>query len=169
MSLPFLRSPPGDAVVVVEGEFNASVARMYQAWTKASELMKWFGPSQGALKGVDLELHVGGRVCFEFKTSEHQRSAVEGTFLEIKPNEQIVFTWSHIVVQLDGEEKKTPRSKVSVRFTENGNQTHVRVCHEGVATQDGRDGVSHGWDGTMCQLQAYCEGHSERGADEATV
>ena len=157
MNLPFLSSPPGDAVVVVEGEFNASVERMYRAWTETSELMKWFGPSNGALTGVNINLHVGGRICFEFVANENRRSAVEGTYLEIEPNKKIVFTWSHILVRPDGEEKATPQSTVTVTFVAKGKRTHVRLCHEGVATQDGRDGVSHGWNGAMSQLQTYCD------------
>ncbi len=156
MSLPFLSSTPGDEVVVVEGNFNASVERMYRAWTDSSELMKWFGPSKGAVVAVDIDLRVGGRVCFEFAATENKRSAVEGTYLEIDPNKKIVFTWLHILVRPDGEEKVTPQSKVTVTFTANGDRTHIRLCHEGIATQDGRDGVSHGWNGAMSQLQAYC-------------
>jgi uncharacterized protein YndB with AHSA1/START domain len=156
MSLPFLSSKPGDGVVVVEGDFNASAERMYRAWTEPGELMKWFGPSKGALAGAEIALHVGGRVCFEFVASENKRSAIEGTYLEIEPNRKIVFTWSHIVIRPDGEEKTTPRSKVTVTFTAIGDRTRVRLCHEGIATQDGRDGVSHGWNGSMSQLQAYC-------------
>jgi uncharacterized protein YndB with AHSA1/START domain len=160
MNLPFLISTPGDAVVVVEGDFNANVEHMYRAWTEPNELMKWFGPSKGALTGVDIALHVGGRVCFEFVANENKRSAIEGVYLEIEPNKKIVFTWSHIVVRPDGDEKITPQSRVTVTFTANGDRTHVRLCHEGIATQDGRDGVSHGWNGAMRQLQFYCGGES---------
>lgn len=160
MNLPFLSSTPGDAVVVVEGVFNASVKRMYRAWTDPDELLNWFGPAKGALLAVDLVLQVGGRICFEFVAKENRRSAIEGTYLEIEPDKKIVFTWSHIVVRPDGEEKVTPQSTVTVTFTANGERTHVRLCHEGVATQDGRDGVSYGWNGAMDQLQSYCAQHT---------
>ena len=44
MSLPFLKSPPGETPVIVEGLFAASPDRVFRAWTEADEVLKWFGP-----------------------------------------------------------------------------------------------------------------------------
>lgn len=155
MTLPFLKSAPGDAVVIVEGEFNAGVERLYRAWTDAGELSQWFGPSKGALLDVNVTPSVGGQICFEFASTDHRRSAVEGHFLELQANEKIVFTWAHIVVRADGEKTETPQSTVTVTFQAIGERTRIRLCHEGIATQDGRDSVCHGWSGTLEQLQSY--------------
>ncbi|MEM9683004.1 MAG: SRPBCC domain-containing protein [Pseudomonadota bacterium] len=155
MSETFLQSAPDDATVVVEGVFDHPVDRVFRAWTDPEQLLKWFGPEEGALLAVDADPRVGGRVRFEFRTTENLRSAVEGSYLAIDPDERLVFSWSHILVRQDGAEERTPVSTVTVTFQPAGDGTRITLRHEGIKTRGGRDGVSAGWSSAFARLLKF--------------
>jgi uncharacterized protein YndB with AHSA1/START domain len=154
MSLAFLKSSAGDQTVVIEGIFKAPIARVYRAWTEPEEMMKWFGPSEEALLAVECDLRIGGRISFEYKTLENISSIIEGTYQTIDLNHKLVFSWSHIVTRPDGSQEATPPSKVTVIFEDLGFETKVRLTHENIVRQAGRDGVTQGWNATFQRLQA---------------
>ena len=153
MSLPFLQSEIGDDPVLVEGLFAAPVERLYRAWTEPDDIMKWFGRDAASLNSVELDLREGGRVCFEFKTTEHFRSAIEGVCKTVKENQCIAFTWCHVVVSKGGDETRSPESLVTVMFEAEGAGTRVRLRHEGIHQDDTRQNVGEGWNNSFALLQ----------------
>ncbi len=153
MNSPFLKSTPSDETVVIEGVFQAAISRVYQAWTEPDEMIKWFGPSENSLLSVTCDLSVGGKFCLEHKTVDNFRSTIEGQYLEIEPNQKLVFSWSHMVTRLDGTKTTSPISKVTVLFIEVGAATTIRLTHEDIVQSKGRSQVSLGWSATFARLR----------------
>ena len=57
-------------------------------------------------------------------------------------------------VEDSGEREATPQSRVTVDFVPEGTGTRLTVCHEGVQTTSGRDGVKGGWTASFQKLAA---------------
>ncbi len=141
--MEILQSAPGQDPVTISNTFNASIERLFRAWTEADELKKWFGPRPNSLLAVDIDLRVGGRWCFLLSESKEKKVRLVGEYLKIEPNETLVFSWSHVEESALGEKESTPFSQVSVNFTE--------------VAEDGRLGVGHGWLACLTNLEHHCQ------------
>lgn len=76
--------------VVLTRSFDAPKALMYKAFTEAEHVSKWWGP-HGFTTECSIDLRVGGRYSFVMKSKEGELYPVTGKYLEIVPNERIVF------------------------------------------------------------------------------
>ncbi|MEM9222309.1 MAG: SRPBCC domain-containing protein [Pseudomonadota bacterium] len=158
MSLPFIKSPPGETPVVAEIEVAASTARAFRAFTDPADIKKWFGPGEPSLARAHVELRTGGLWEFAFSAGEDgQIDTLRGSYLEIRPGERLVFTWQHERVLADGQRETTAQSLVTVTFETSGKGAFVRLVHEGIAARSGRLGVADGWNHSMQRIAALVE------------
>lgn len=151
MNLEFLQTPLGEDPVMVSAVFKASPARLYQAWTDPEELTRWFGRTPNSLKRAEVDLRVGGAWRFSFAEEE---GALLGEYVEIVPDERLVFTWRHEKRVESGRIEATPVSQVTVRFEPEGAGARLTVRHEGVLAEEGRRNVGGGWSGCIGHLRA---------------
>ena len=81
----------------------------------------------------------------------------EGTYLEVKPPEKIVFTWSWFKgVPGGANQDMHPGStvtEVTVEFLERGQQTEVVLTHRGLGTERLRQEHEAGWSGCLRELE----------------
>lgn len=154
MNLPFLKSPPGETPVIVEAQFAATPERVFRAWTRADEVVKWFGPAPQSLETVDIDLREGGSWRFAFPKSDGPRASLFGEYVTVEQDRRLVFTWHHQRQFDDGKEETTARSQVTVTFEPKASGTFVRLVHEAIREEDARKGVGRGWNAGFTQLQA---------------
>ena len=50
--------------VLIEETFNASVERVFNAWTDPQKLMQWYAPDGCTIHFKELEIKTGGRFHF---------------------------------------------------------------------------------------------------------
>ena len=153
MSSRFLQSEPGAEPVVVEALYRAPVSRVFAAWTEPDKIMKWFGPSPGSLTSAEIDLRVGGKWRFTLSANEEGRSYLQGQYDEVVLDRCLRFSWSHVREAADGSTEQTPYSTVTVDFEPHGVATRVRLRHEHIIEQAGRQGVGHGWETTFGHLE----------------
>ena len=134
----FLQSAPGDAVIRAEGAFRASVEKAWAAWTEAERLKRWFGADAADFERMQVDVRVGGRWRFDIPGDPPSR--LEGEYIVVEENARLVFSWRHVA-----GETATPTSQVSVDFRATEGGCVVSLRHEGIQTESGRSGVSHGW------------------------
>ena len=158
MSLPFLKSAPGETPVVVQATFAVPASRVYRAWTRSEELARWFGPPSGPLEKVEVDFRVGGRWRFCFHKDEDRREWLEGEYLAVEPDALLAFSWTHVREFDDGRREATPESKVTVTFSAEGDGTNVRLVHEAIVREEARRGVGSGWVEVLGKLQTLVEG-----------
>ena len=151
--MTYLQSAPGDEPVIVEGHFDAPIKRVFQAWTTPDAVKAWFGTDSHQLANAEIDLRVGGAYRFEFKGSDDTKSHFEGEYLTIKPEQQLVFSWRHVVTGADGSRDETAVSQVTVNFDETNGQTRIHLQHEAIQHADGRKGVGGGWEDSFKHLQ----------------
>lgn len=150
--MTYMKSPPGEDPIVVEGYYAASPARVFRAWTDPLIVKKWFGREPNSLDSASIDLQPGGRWSF-MKLGEGDTSmGFEGRYLEIVQDEKLVFTWAHIVTHADGRRETSPDSTVAVDFVPKGSGTMVRVVHSSIRHEDARRGVGGGWEASFASL-----------------
>src|SRR3982750_2754101 len=105
------------AVKEVEFEriFDASVERVWQAWTNPEELKKWWGPNNVIIPECEIDLRVGGRIYIVMEATEAMgeykgtRWPMEGKFTQVDPNSRLTYeakAWT------EGDEEGTTLEQV---------------------------------------------------------
>lgn len=148
----FLQSAIGEEPLIVEGYFDVSPERMFAAWTDPDIVRVWFGRGPDPLHAAEIDLTTGGAWRFIVSADDEKTIGFEGNYLEIKPNEKLVFSWQHFVDQTNGVREVSTESRVDVTFTKTATGTRVNLVHSGIASEDARTGVGGGWANSFVKL-----------------
>ena len=127
---------------------NASPAQVFAAWTDPKKIVQWFGPGHTLVETVtaDMDVRVGGSFRVRFKTDDGEQHEVGDKYLEILPNERLVFSWAW---------HSTPerQSRVTVILKPEGDVTFLTLTHDKFFDEAARDGHKRGWTGTLDKLE----------------
>lgn len=131
--------------------------KVWQAWTDAQAVKKWWGPGPGEPVAVaELDVRVGGRFRIVFGGSKGTDHEVQGTYREVvppRPNTtgKLVFTWSW--------PNSTPEreSLVTIVFRAAGKGTELDFRHEQLFDEKVRDDHQRGWTGTLDKLEKFLQ------------
>jgi uncharacterized protein YndB with AHSA1/START domain len=129
----------------------ASPGRLFEAWTTAAQLQRWWGPLGVRCTHAEVDARPGGRYRIANQLPDGRVVWIAGEFLVVEPPQTLVFTWSL-------EPAGAPPEQVTVRFEPRGSATEVIVVHEGIATDRARDEHAEGWRGCLAGLAAYAAG-----------
>ena len=106
-----------DREVVVTRMFDAPARLVFEAWSKPELFQKWWVPrSMGmTLRSCDMDVRTGGSYRLVFGEDAASTFAFFGTYLEVVPNQRIVWTneeggdaGSITTVTLEERDGKTP-------------------------------------------------------------
>ncbi|MGC3940141.1 SRPBCC family protein [Roseobacter sp. EG26] len=150
--IDLLTSPEGVNPVVISAVFAASPERLFDAWTRAEDLRKWFGNDPSDLTTIHLDLSVGGLWRFEMKAKNNKAEYLEGQYINIDRPRFLCFSWVHVVVTHEDHQRQTPPSQVSVHFEALGAATRITLEHKEIASPSGRIGVRTGWKASFQKL-----------------
>jgi uncharacterized protein YndB with AHSA1/START domain len=139
---------PSPTRLTVTRRFKASRQRVYRAWTEPELLMKWFAEGDYEWKIRELDLRRGGRYRFEGKTGD-KPWALEGTYLEVRPPERLVYTWKWEDDPALGGPGDTI---VTVDFREHGAETELTITQEGFTNALALREHRTGWEGCLDRL-----------------
>ncbi len=98
---------------------------------------------------MDLDFRVGGKYKINFK---NHKVSNWGEFLEIIPNQKIVFTWC----QTFGPDQR-PDTKVTIELFPDGPKTKLVLEHSGLKDQASCDNHYQGWNGGLNDLAREME------------
>ncbi|OJF90789.1 SRPBCC domain-containing protein [Pararhizobium antarcticum] len=85
----------GDREVVVTRTFNAPLSMVFRAWSEPELFRRWWMPKSASgvsLISCDMDVRTGGKYRLEFSTSDLNTMAIYGKYLEVVPNDRIVWT-----------------------------------------------------------------------------
>lgn len=126
----------------------ASPERVFDAWTRADELEKWWGPANVRCISAEIDLRVGGQYRIANELPNKAVVWIEGVYERIERPNLLAFTW-----RVGGE--SSPTEIVTVRLTALDRGTQVVVMHERIETSELRDRHLHGWEGCLQGLVRY--------------
>lgn len=138
--------------ITLKRRIEAPPAKVYAAWTKAEQLVRWFGPHETVPDTVKatLDVRVGGTYRASFKTVDGEHHKVGGVYQEVVPDERLKFTWAwHTTPERE--------SIVTITMVPDGSGTMLTLHHEQLFDQKAADGHKHGWTGTLEKLAGYFE------------
>ncbi len=133
---------------------DAPRAKVYRAWTDPELLKKWFAPAPWTTPHAELDVRPGGGNLIVMRSPEGQDMPNAGVYLEIVPNEKIVFTDAYAKAW---EPSAKPFMTVILTFEDEGGKTRytARVRHwtaEDCKTHE-QMGFHEGWGLCASQLE----------------
>jgi uncharacterized protein YndB with AHSA1/START domain len=126
--------------------FDAPKSLVYEAWSKAEYVQRWFTPAPLTTPSCEVDLRPGGVFRLVMKMPDGMEFPMDARFTEVIPEERIVFRASiHGGVDIH----------TTVTFAEHAGKTtlsvHQTYSHETDATR----GAHAGWTSTLDQLAAH--------------
>ncbi len=129
--------------------FMAPREKVFQAFTEAEIMKKWWGPEEFTCPTAEIDLKVGGKYRIAMKPPEGDVFYVKGTYREIKPPERLVYTF-----QWEGAGMKE-ETLVTLEFHEKGDATELVLVHELFPDANARDDHNKGWESSFdCLAEA---------------
>jgi uncharacterized protein YndB with AHSA1/START domain len=123
--------------------FNAPRALVFEAWTKAEHLEKWFTPKPLTTPSCEVDFRPGGVFRLVMRMPNGVEFPMDTRFGDIVVPERIVFTGK----MHDGNDVST-----TVTFSEKDGKTTVDVHQTYGFESDSTRGAQQGWTATLDQL-----------------
>lgn len=153
MTVPF----PIDAArdLVLDRLIDAPREKVYACWTRPELIKQWFAPKPWTVSSVDSDLRPGGATTITMRSPEGEDFPNPGVYLEVVPNERLVFTdaygpdWAPVekpfftaIILFRDEGGKTRYTAIARHWTEENRKTHEEM------------GFHQGWGQCADQLEA---------------
>ena len=142
---------------VIKRRIAASRERVFQAWTTAEHLQRWFFPSidGDAVPRAEVDLRVGGRYRIAMHAPDGNiRAMVGGTYHEVHPPERLVFSWAW-----EAPEPEPAETVVTVELHEVQGETEVIITHEHIS-DPAHETHAIGWNCSLGRLTQLVEATS---------
>jgi uncharacterized protein YndB with AHSA1/START domain len=154
-----IESPLAERELVLVRESDVPAARFFAAWTSAETYPIWFCPKPWYVSDVKLDVRPGGSSSMFICGPNGEKFPNGGLYLEIVPNEKIVFTdaftgdWEPnpnfmFTGILTFETLPNGRTRYTARarhWTKEGSEKHASM------------GFHDGWGKVFEQLEAFCQ------------
>ena len=136
------------STVEVRRTIRAPRQRVFDAWTRPTEVTRWHAPGPMTVALAEIDLRQGGayRIHMQAPTGEEHR--VVGTYREIDPPKHLVYTWKWETGTDDTV------SIVTVDFIERGAETEVVLRHDQLSREEARASHLQGWTAIMDKFAA---------------
>jgi uncharacterized protein YndB with AHSA1/START domain len=140
---------------VIKRRVAAPRERVFQAWTKAEQLQRWFFPivDGDAVPQAEVDLRVGGRYHITMHAPDGNITAmVGGTYYEVYPPEKLVFSWVW-----EAPEPEASETLVTVELHEVEGETEIIVTHEHLDDPTAPPQHTIGWNCSLERLTQLVE------------
>ena len=77
---------------MLERHASVSPELVWKAWTKPEHVTQWFAPRPWTITECEIDLRPGGQFKFVMRSPEGQHYPNIGCYLEVVPNERLVWT-----------------------------------------------------------------------------
>jgi uncharacterized protein YndB with AHSA1/START domain len=141
-----------DRELLITRTFNAPARIVFDAWTKAELVKRWWAPkSHGvSIAECNADVRVGGSYRYVLRPQEGDDIAFSGKYTEITPHSRLVYT------QIFEPMRDAGAVIVTITFEEQGGKTRL-VSHELYPSKEAREaalgsGMEHGMRETLDQL-----------------
>lgn len=135
-------------LVRLEREIAASPEKVFEAFTQAATLSRWFAPGDDFGCTVhELDVRPGGRYRVEMRPPDGDVHIVHGTYETVERPGRLVFSWAWEDNPADGV------SRVTVLIEPGGRGSKLTLVHELLPTPAARESHTKGWTGCLGRLE----------------
>lgn len=142
-----------DRELILQRIFDAPPEKVYRAWTDPELLKQWFAPLPWTTPGAVMDVRPGGANCITMRNPEGVDYPNSGVYLEVVPNERLVFTDAYTQAWVPSLE---PFMTVILTFEDLGDKTRytARVLHWSIENRKRHEemGFHQGWGQCADQL-----------------
>lgn len=132
----------------IERTFAAPAATVFDAWTDAEVLRRWWPAGPGWKTPVaEVDVRVGGRLRLVMRAPDGTEFGGEGHYLEVTRPTRLVFTW-----RWDTADLGTREQLVDVTFTDNTDATTTVVLVNRGLTAAEEQSHLEGWQASFDNL-----------------
>lgn len=139
----------GDRELVVTRTFDAPPSMVFRAWSRPELFQRWWVPKSAtgvSLVSCDMDVRTGGKYRLEFAAGGSETMAFYGKYLEVVPDQRIVWTND------EGEEGAV----TTVTFEDRGGKTLLtfhEACPSKEALEEALQGSAAGLPEQLDQLE----------------
>jgi uncharacterized protein YndB with AHSA1/START domain len=137
---------------------DASRDKLFRCWTDADLLPKWFVPAPWTIAKAEVDARPGGRSFIVMRDPDGNEYPNDGVYLEIVPNEKIVFTDAYTQGWVPSQK---PFFTGIVTFADEGGRTRytARARHWRAEDKETHEkmGFHEGWGICADQLEALAK------------
>ena len=141
--------------LVLERVVDVPRELVWTAWTRPEHLKKWFTPAPWTVTDCEIDLRPGGIFRTVMRSPEGKEFPNVGCYLEVVPNERLVFTDALLPGYRPSEE---PFMTAIVALESHGTGTRYRATaiHKDEAARKRHEemGFDRGWNTALDQLVA---------------
>jgi uncharacterized protein YndB with AHSA1/START domain len=149
---------PSQITVRVSRVIRAPRERVFEAWVDPDLRRKWWRHGSG-LKVCAIDARPGGRYRMtqiggcpeEIQPDVNFEWIMDGEFLEVVRPSRIVFTWNV------NHDPPVVNNRVTIELREVPGGTEVTLTHEGLPSEQLRDGTDDGWTSLMESMARLLE------------
>ena len=140
------------AVLRLERTFNAPASRVYEAWTSAEVLRRWWHAEHDWETPIaEVDARVGGAIRLVMRNpADGSEYAGSGQYTLLDPPRRLAFTWVW-------EYERSAPQLVEIELIDHGDRTTVVMTHTGLPEPERGDYVD-GWQKSFDNLDAALAG-----------
>jgi uncharacterized protein YndB with AHSA1/START domain len=133
-------------VVRIERTFAALAEDVFDAWTSAEVMRRWFhcAPDWDTPE-AEVDLRVGGNVRVVMRRPDGREVEAQGEYTLIDRPHRLVMTW-------------TNEQLIELLFSKSGGSTTVLMLNSGISTDERRDAQDQGWHACLDELERVLAG-----------
>ena len=145
-----------DKTLRIERTFQAPVEAVFDAWTSAEVIRRWWQAERGwETTEAEVDPRVGGVVRVVMRDpSKGVDYGGGGTYTELERPTRLAFTWTW-----DGDARRT---LIEIDFEETDGVTTVSFVHSGLWDEDAVRSHEDGWSGILDSLERALEAARDR-------
>jgi uncharacterized protein YndB with AHSA1/START domain len=139
--------------LTISRTFPASRELVFQAWSSAEHLKRWFCPAGYSVPDAHVEFRVGGAFNICMRSPEGRNHWTKGHYAEIVPHSRLAIDMNAV----DAEDRPLFRAYTIVTFTYEGGATRLEVAQNytvfDALAAPMIEGASQGWSQTLDRLE----------------
>ena len=153
-------TPNTDKELVLDRLIDAPRDKVYRCWTEPDLIKQWFAPKPWTTPKVEIDVRPGGASTVTMADPEGNEYPNPGIYLEVVPDEKLVFTDSYsegwkpaaepfmtaILLLADAPDGGTSYTAIARHRNPDARKTHEDM------------GFADGWGTVATQLEAYAKG-----------
>jgi uncharacterized protein YndB with AHSA1/START domain len=134
-------------VVRIERTFEAPAEDVFDAWTSAEVMRRWFHVAPDwETPEAEVDPRVGGRVRIVMRRPDGSEVGASGEYTEIDRPRRLVMTWTF-------NDHPSNQQLIELSFTESEGTTTVVMVNSGISSAERRDSQDWGWHGCLDRLE----------------
>jgi uncharacterized protein YndB with AHSA1/START domain len=139
-------------VVRIERTFDATAEDVFDAWTSAEVIQRWFRPGRDwGPPSAEVDLRVGGTVRVVMRAPEGTGHGAGGEYTVIERPHRLAFTWTF-------DDDPSNQQMIELEFTERDGVTTVVFVNSNISDKERRDQQYSGWQACLDNLELTLAG-----------